>query len=63
MTEVPLAGGHITQEVVRVGETVHRTSGPGTSGVEVVGLHGSGSLAVGDDGRGDVAGDGGRPTR
>jgi hypothetical protein len=30
MTEVPLAGGHITQEVVRVGETVHRTTGPGT---------------------------------
>jgi hypothetical protein len=30
MTEVPLTGGHITHEVVRVGETVHRTSGPGT---------------------------------
>lgn len=29
MTEVPLTGGHITPEVVRVGETVHRTSGPG----------------------------------
>jgi len=26
MTEVPLAGGHITREVVRVGETVRRTS-------------------------------------
>jgi hypothetical protein len=26
MTEVPLTGGHITREVVRVGETVRRTS-------------------------------------
>jgi hypothetical protein len=29
MTEVPLTGGHITREVVRVGETVHRTSSTG----------------------------------
>jgi hypothetical protein len=28
MTEVPLTGGHITHEVVRVGATVHRTRSP-----------------------------------
>jgi hypothetical protein len=30
MTEVPLTGGHITREVVRVGETVRRTRSHGT---------------------------------
>jgi hypothetical protein len=59
MTEVPLTGGHITHEVVRVGETVHRTRSPGSafavrllSSLETVGYaHAPRYLGVDEQGR------------